>query len=38
MPELNGKSLDILEENIKSLRQLFLEVKCKTYDIEVGGL
>lgn len=28
MPTLNGKSLDILEENIKSLRQLFPEVEC----------
>lgn len=28
MPELNGKSLDILEENIKNLRQLFPEVEC----------
>ena len=26
--ELNGKSLDILEENIKSLKQLFPEVEC----------
>ena len=28
MPELNGNSLDILEENIKNLRQLFPEVEC----------
>ena len=28
MPTLNGKSLDILEENIKNLRQLFPEVEC----------
>ena len=28
MPTLNGKSLDILEENIKSLKQLFPEVEC----------
>lgn len=28
MPELNGKSLNILEENIKNLRQLFPEVEC----------
>lgn len=28
MPELNGKSLDILNENIKSLCQLFPEVEC----------
>lgn len=28
MPTLNGKSLDILDENIKNLRQLFPEVEC----------
>ncbi len=28
MPELNGNSLDILEENVKNLRQLFPEVEC----------
>ena len=28
MPELNGNSLDILDENIKNLRQLFPEVEC----------
>lgn len=28
MPTLNGKSLDILEENIKNLCQLFPEVEC----------
>lgn len=28
MPTLNGNSLDILEENIKNLRQLFPEVEC----------
>lgn len=28
MPKLNGKSLDILDENIKNLRQLFPEVEC----------
>lgn len=28
MPELNGNSFDILEENIKNLRQLFPEVEC----------
>lgn len=28
MPTLNGNSLDILDENIKALRQLFPEVEC----------
>ncbi|MBQ3161618.1 MAG: site-specific DNA-methyltransferase [Oscillospiraceae bacterium] len=28
MPTLNGNSLDLLEENIKNLRQLFPEVEC----------
>ena len=28
MPTLNGNSFDILEENIKNLRQLFPEVEC----------
>ena len=28
MPTLNGNSLDILEENVKNLRQLFPEVEC----------